>query len=221
MPNQQQMSNQSLGVVILTGGHSQRMGYPKWELPFGDENLLQRTVRTCRQISTEIVIAAGDGQVYSNREDLPKIIRDENPNCGPLEGIRGGLAYLEQRGLLWGFVTACDVPELVPEVAENLLQQSDGFEAVIPYRAERVYGMTAIYQCKLHMQIDELIKNRQLRVSELSKQFRANKIPADSLRSVDQELTSLANVNYPDQYLKILKKLGFPAPAGFADPRGS
>ena len=218
MPNPQQTSNRSLGVVILAGGQSQRMGYPKWKLPFGDESLLQRTVRICRQISSEIVIAGVDGQTYPDLENLPAIIRDKNHNCGPLEGIRGGLEYLERQGLHWGFVTACDVPELVPQVAENLLQHSDGFEAVIPYQAERVYGMTAIYQCKLHKRIDELIKNPQLRVSELSKEFHANRIPVDTLRSVDQELTSLANVNYPDQYLQVLEKLGFTAPAGFDDP---
>ena len=217
MPNTQQNSSRTLGVIILTGGHSQRMGRPKWSLPFGNETLLQRTVTACCQISEEVVIAASDTQQYPDAAQLPTIIRDKQSDRGPLEGIRGGLEFLHQQGFEWGFVTACDVPNLAPQVANFLLQHSDGFEAVIPCRDDRIYGMTAIYKCKFHTRIESLIEKRKLRVSQLAELFYSRMLPAESIRSVDKDLDSLTNLNYPEQYLAALNKLKLDPPTGFSE----
>ncbi|MCH2183088.1 MAG: molybdenum cofactor guanylyltransferase [Mariniblastus sp.] len=216
-PQTQQNPGDKLGVIILTGGHSQRMGRPKWSLPFGSQTLLERTVETCQLISSEIVIAANPTQEFPDLGKRTTIVRDQHPDCGPLEGIRNGLALLQQRGLEWGFVTACDVPNLSPGIAPFLLEQSHGFEAVIPIREERIYGMTALYRCDLHPRIESLIKQRQLRVSHLARLFHCRLLLDEALRAVDQNLDSLGNLNYPEQYLAILQSLGLNPPAGFLD----
>ncbi len=213
----QREQNDTVGVIILTGGHSQRMGHPKWSLPFGNETLLQRTVRSCLQISQNVVIAANDDQKFPNWDQLPPVIYDRQSDCGPLQGIRGGLEFLHQMGIEWGFVTACDVPKLAPQIADFLLQHAGEFDAVIPQLGKRIFGMTAIYRCKLHTHINSMIENRELRVSQLAERFHCNLIPAESIRSIDNDLESLANLNYPDQYLAALKKMGFTPPAGFPE----
>ena len=218
MPSQpQQNAGDTLGVIILTGGHSQRMGRPKWSLPFGTQTLLERTLQTCRAISEEIVIAASQTQEFPVLGKGTTIVRDKHPDSGPLEGIRSGLEFLHRRGWQWGFVTACDVPGLSPRVAPFLLQKSPGFEAVIPQRDDRIYGMTALYRCDLHPRIDTLIGQRQLRVSQLARLFHSHLLPADSLRAVDQDLDSLGNLNHPEQYLAALDKLGLAPPSGFLE----
>ena len=216
-PKTPQIHPGTLGVIILTGGHSRRMGCPKWSLPFGSQTLLERTVLTCCAISEEIVIAASQNQKFPDLARPATILRDSHFDCGPLEGIRTGLKLLQSRGLKWAFVTACDVPSLSAEIAPFLLQQASGFEAVIPHRDDRIYGMTALYRCDLHSRIETLIQQKKLRVSQLASLLKCRLIPADSLRDVDPNLDSLENLNHPEQYLTALKKSGLKPPSWFPE----
>ena len=52
----------SESVIVLCGGRSKRMGRDKWSLPFGDENLLERTVRVVLGAVSEVVVVAREGQ---------------------------------------------------------------------------------------------------------------------------------------------------------------
>jgi len=219
-PKTPQIPSDRLGVIILTGGHSRRMGRPKWSLPFGSQTLLERTVQTCRAISEEIVIAASQKQKFPDLGTPATVLRDEYTDCGPLEGIRRGLELLQSRGLRWAFVTACDVPNLSPEIAPFLLQQANGFEAVIPHQDDRIYGMTALYRCNLHSRVETLIQQKQLRVSQLASLLECRLIPADFLRDVDPNLNSLGNLNHPEQYLTALKRSGLKPPREFPESLG-
>ncbi|MCA9117229.1 MAG: NTP transferase domain-containing protein, partial [Planctomycetaceae bacterium] len=48
--------------IVLCGGRSSRMGQPKHLLPFGDETMLQRVVRTLSAVVSPVVVVAARGQ---------------------------------------------------------------------------------------------------------------------------------------------------------------
>jgi molybdopterin-guanine dinucleotide biosynthesis protein A len=71
--------------------------------------------------------------------------------------------------------------------------------------------------------IHELLAADQLRPVFLYDRVATHRVPADELRSVDPQLTTLRNLNRPEDYLAALAEAGFtPDPAilaAFETPR--
>src|SRR4051812_13474329 len=109
-----------IGGVILCGGKSSRMGYPKALLPFGPELMLQRVVRLLSEVVSPIVVVAAP------RQDLPPlpaavaVAHDEQEGRGPLQGLLAGLSLL---GTLVdaAYVTSCDVPLLEAQFVRQMI----------------------------------------------------------------------------------------------------
>ena len=204
-------------AIILCGGESQRMGFPKWQLPFGETTLLQRLVAILRPHITKVVLSIHD-QPESLFADInaDKIVADQFSGSGPLEGIRASLESIAGK-YESAFVTACDVPLLNPQVISKLHELlTDDFEAVIPVRRsgdiERVFGMTAVYRTETHRQIKELIENKQLKVSSLASTLKTRIVTMDEMRTFDPNLDSLSNINLPADYFQVLEQLGLGCP---------
>ena len=81
-----------IGGVVLCGGKSSRMGYPKALLPFGPELMLQRVVRILGELVSPLVVVAARDQELPTLPNNVLLARDEHPERGPLEGLRGPLA---------------------------------------------------------------------------------------------------------------------------------
>src|SRR5688572_15258054 len=97
------------GGIVLCGGKSSRMGYPKALLPFGPELMLQRVVRLLREVVSPIVVVAAHDQALPPLPSDTLLARDERPERGPLEGLHAGLAALAGR-VEAAYATSCDVP---------------------------------------------------------------------------------------------------------------
>ena len=92
----------NLGVIILAGGLSSRMGYPKALLPWvNGESLISHALRNALDHDVkEVLISIGDDDVLrqaiqadiidtlSNKEkEKVSIVRDSVARCGPLGGL--------------------------------------------------------------------------------------------------------------------------------------
>ena len=66
-----------IGDVVLCGGHSRRMGRPKFSLPFGEEVLLQRVCRILSGVVSPIVVVAAADQEVPGLPDGVRVVRDE------------------------------------------------------------------------------------------------------------------------------------------------
>jgi molybdopterin-guanine dinucleotide biosynthesis protein A len=190
------------------------MGYHKFQLPFGDKTILECVVKNLQSATSRPVIAVASQDTV---DDVRKIAEqldvqvavDQRTNSGPLEGMRVGLktAACDSE---WAFVTSCDVPLIRNEVIQLLCRQislaDPSLEAVIPVSESRVYGMTAVYQCKVHSKIDSMIEARQLRVSDLATKLVTKKIGIEDVRRVDPNLESMKNLNTKSQYLEFLRE---------------
>lgn len=105
--------------VVLCGGRSSRMGRAKAWLPwFGGRTLVEHVVECLHPAVDEIVV------VTSSDLDLPpleaRIVRDREPERGPLAGLRDGLAAIESD---FAFVTATDAPFLTPGYVRGMLDR--------------------------------------------------------------------------------------------------
>lgn len=195
----------NLGAVVLCGGQSTRLGTNKSELQLNEKTFLQAIVETLQPIASPIALV---GPVDPTKHSLPpKVIlaTDENPNKGPLEGIRVGLKRLESE-CEYAFVTSCDVPLLSNQLVTFLWRQLGDHDAIVPFRGDRRYGMTAIYRTRLHAAVAQRIANNSLRVCDLTEGFDVKNIPADDLRVADPDLDSLTNVNSTTDYQRLLNR---------------
>jgi len=206
MPKLPQLET-SLGAIVLCGGKSTRLGIDKTQLIFHGQTFLERVVSQVEQVCHPVVLV---GDADFSQHQLPPNVQwatDEHPNCGPLEGIRVGLAKLASQ-VDFAFVTSCDVPLIAPQLIRFLFHKISDHEAVVPVSEERIFGMTAVYRTALHEMIDQRIKNGQLRVSELATAFQAHQISVDLLREIDPELDSMTNINSAIDYYNLLKRFG-------------
>ena len=210
------------GVVILAGGQGTRMGLDKSQLVLGNQTFLERIIESAQQVTRHVVVVGAHGQVRPSRmnglsqSSQHAVIwaSDQQPDCGPMEGIRVGLKMLSDT-CSSAFVTSCDVPLLRPELITHLksmMQKVGDVDGVVPQRGDRVYGMTAVYRTRVHHYICQLIRERRLKVSLLAECFNCINVSIDSLKSVDPELDSVTNVNSVEDYLNLLKRMGQTCP---------
>lgn len=197
------------GAIILCGGKSSRMGRDKASLPFGPETMLQRVVRL---LST--VVPLGNLVIVSARnqplpELPPEVTRacDQRPERGPLEGLAAGLAALPIE-VEAAYVTSCDVPLLVPAFVERLFHLLESHAIIVPRDGEFHHPLAAVYRPQVLATVTRLLEADRLRPRFLFDEVDTREVPAEELRSVDPELTTLRNLNTPADYEAALTAVG-------------
>src|SRR5712672_3192112 len=144
------------GGVVLCGGRSTRMGSSKALLPFGPETMLQRVVRLLGTVVSPIVVVAAPGQELPSLPPSVGITRDEREDRGPLEGLRAGLAALPA-GVEIAYVTSCDVPLLVPQFVERIVQLLGDHDAAVLEVDGFAHPLSAVYRRRTLPQVEALL----------------------------------------------------------------
>jgi molybdopterin-guanine dinucleotide biosynthesis protein A len=201
------------GAIILCGGKSSRMGRDKATLTFGPEVMLQRVVRLLGEvvaIENMIVVAAPNQSLPALPPDV-LTARDTQEYRGPLAGLATGLRALTDRADA-AYVTACDVPLLVPAFVEKVFAMLAEFDIAVPYDGQHHHPLAAVYRRSVLPHAEKLLDAQQLRPIFLFQQVRTREIPVDDLRAVDPQLLTLENLNYEVDYYSALTMAGLAMP---------
>ncbi|MDB5342970.1 MAG: molybdenum cofactor guanylyltransferase [Schlesneria sp.] len=197
------------GAIILCGGKSSRMGQDKATLPFGPECMLQRVVRLISEVipAANIVVVAAAEQTLPPLPPGIRVTHDEHQDRGPLEGLAAGLRCLggEVDAV---YVTSCDVPLLVPAFVTQMFAELGDYEIAVPCDQERLHPLAAVYRCTVLPQIERLLHQDQLRVRLLFDAVCTRKVATEELRTVDPTLSTLLNLNHPEDYRAALETSG-------------
>lgn len=196
-----------VGGVVLCGGHSRRMGRPKFSLPFGDEVLLQRVCRILSEVVSPIVVVAAAGQEVPGLPDGVRIVRDEYDSQGPLAGIATGLDALRAE-VDAAFVTSCDAPLLQSSFVSRLIELLGDHDVAAPTDGQYDHVLSAVYRTSLADHARRLLAEDRRRPLFLLEESKSLRIHVDELRDVDPNLDSLRNVNTPEDYDDVLKLAG-------------
>jgi molybdopterin-guanine dinucleotide biosynthesis protein A len=191
--------------IILCGGQSKRMGRSKASLPFGTETMLSRVVRILSSAVEAIVVVAAADQEIPNLPTSVRIIRDERPGRGPLQGLATGLSALAGSADL-AYVSSCDVPFLKPEFICRIIELLGDAEACVPELEGRRHSLAGIYRVSVLPKVKEMLEEGELRFSSLLDRVRTRLVDAASLTEVDPELRSLRNLNTPGEYEAALRE---------------
>jgi molybdopterin-guanine dinucleotide biosynthesis protein A len=192
-----------IGGVILCGGKSSRMGYPKAMLPF-----VQRVVRLLGEVVSPIVVVASPGQELPPLPQEIIVAHDEQEGRGPLEGLLAGLSPLVGR-VDAAYATGCDVPLLEPEFVRQMIARLGDNAIAVPVDETFSHPLAAVYRTSVVPHIADLLAHDQLRPVFLSERVRTVRVPTEELRAVDPELRTLTNLNHPVDYFSAVATAGF------------
>ena len=209
--------NGEVGAVVLCGGASLRMGRAKAWLPFGDETMLQRTVRVLARCCTPLVVVAAPGQRLPPLS-VGHVVRDPVRHRGPLQGIAVGLSALVDE-VPRAFVCATDLPLLRPALVAALSALAAEHEIVVPHSDGHHHALAALYNTSLGARARVLLNDGERRARALFEEADTRTVSANmllknhELRAADANLDSLRNVNTMAEYVAALRLMGLPLPS--------
>jgi molybdopterin-guanine dinucleotide biosynthesis protein A len=194
--------------IVLCGGRSSRMGRPKAWLPFGDETLLGRVVRELAQVVAPVVVVAGPDQALPALPGAVELVRDDQPDLGPLNGLAAGLTALAGRAEV-AFVASCDLPLLSAGFVRRVIEGMGTADAGVPRVGGRSHPLASAYRISVLPVVQGLLTSGERRMMALVEAVRTRFLSDAELRDVDGELDSLRNVNTPGEYQAALVRAGY------------
>lgn len=201
------MSIEQHAGILLAGGYSRRMGQDKalLMLPGSSDNFLQRQLHVLSLCCAEILLIVRDKQQAERYAPFVpssvQVITDQEPGGGPLIGLYSGLSVMRSKR---AFVTAVDTPLLQVALITLLLQLALDERPVIPVFNNFPQVLHAVYPGRLTGRIETLLQAGRRDMRALLDAEAVQYIEEETLRTVDTNLRSFANINEPDD----LKKLG-------------
>lgn len=185
-----------ISAVILSGGHSCRMGQDKARLVLNGQTFLERILAQLNGIE-DIYLSIGQSDPY----DVCPIphIQDDYQECGPMGGIQKALSVCKHENL---FVTACDMPFMDSKFAFYLAQfLADDVDAVVPVgRDGRRYVLGAIYHRRIKTVIEARLQKGDRKLANILEDIRVVYV---RLQTSEQE-QRLMNVNDLNGYDRLL-----------------
>jgi molybdenum cofactor guanylyltransferase len=203
-----QLDASKKGAIILCGGKSSRMGRDKASLPFGSELMLQRVVRLLSEVvdSSAIVVVSASGQILPPLPPEIQVACDENPGRGPLEGLAAGLKNMPDH-VEAVYATSCDVPLMATGFVRAMFNLLGNHEIAVPVEGQFHHPLAAVYRPRVLTVVQQLLNANRLRPRFLFDEVDTVEINVDSLREFDRTLSTLMNLNYPEDYEAALKQL--------------
>ena len=213
------MQNQITGV-ILAGGESCRMGYNKALLRIGNQTIIQRVLKSLKQVTSSQLIITNFPEKYEflNIPMKPDIL----PGKGAFGGIYTGLSASETPYCL---VVACDMPflnvdflrymtQIVKEPAPSTssgqaLSEAKGYDIVIPKHSKGYEPLCAIYAKTCMSHIKKLLKAKRLKIIEAFFDVRLRDVSESEIKTYDAEGWMFFNINTQEDYQHALQVLRY------------
>ena len=193
------------GGIVLCGGQSSRMGRPKAWLPFADEFMLPRVVRLLREVVEPVVVVAAPGQDVPPLPAEVAVVRDEERERGPLQGLAAGLAALRGRADA-AYLSSCDVPFLRPAFVRRLITLLGDNNICVPRVGDYHHPLAAVYRLDVEESVRRLLAENRLRPFFLFEAIPTRVVDATELADVDPTFQSLQNLNMPEDYEAALRE---------------
>ena len=182
--------------IILAGGKSSRMGFPKAFLSVNGRRIIDIILEVFHRLFEEILIVTDNKDYFVEFKDV-NVIQDLVNGFGPLGGIYTGLKAISTEK---AFFIACDMPLLSSDLIERLLSASSSdYDCIVPYSQKGEEPLFAVYSIKVLPIIEDLLKKEDLSLNQLLKRSKCRFIKLE-----DKDLSSLFNVNTPEEFIKLL-----------------
>lgn len=156
------MKEPKIGIIILAGGASKRLGSPKQLLEFAGETLLEKIARTAiaTKFHTVIVLGSNANEIRRVIPKLPiEIIVNDGWQSGIASSIKAGLAKLTEihDDLSAVILLLCDQPFITTETLVNLANAySESGKPIVASAYEDTIGTPALFAREMFNDLNKL-----------------------------------------------------------------
>lgn len=190
-------SAKKASAIIVAGGDSKRLGFPKPLLKFGDKTIVQTMIERLAGFFNEIIVVTDREELFSG---LPVKITGDLITGGKkcsLKGIHAGLACSSCRN---NFVIACDMPFVNMHLIKYMSSFTPHYGAVVPRIQTYVQPLYAYYSkdC-LPVMGDNLVKG-QFKISGIYPEIKVKYIEEEEIDRHDPLRRAFFNINTPEDY---------------------
>ena len=183
--------------IILAGGLSRRLDCKnKALLKIGGKSIIERIINALSEATAHMLLITNFPDEFEHLE-IP-MFGDIIPGSGSLGGIYTGLKVSETYHNL---IIACDMPFIHPSLLTLLIQQSRGYDVVIPVTPDGHHPTCAIYSKDCIKPIEAQIRSGNLKISDFFPNVRIRKIDFNILHDRYNQIMFF-NVNTKEDYLK-------------------
>ncbi|MCK5786091.1 MAG: molybdenum cofactor guanylyltransferase [Candidatus Sabulitectum sp.] len=184
-----------VSLLILAGGESSRMGFPKHLLPASGGTITDHIINRMGGMFGEVMVS-GRG-LEQTRPDV-KIVEDVRGRRSPLVGILSGILAAENP---YVFVTGCDMPFVKRGLIRYLTSQiKSGTEIIIPVVRGYYEPLCGVYSCSLSERIAKYLDSGGSKVTGFFGSATVTEISESIIRKYDPALKSFINMNTPKDY---------------------
>jgi molybdopterin-guanine dinucleotide biosynthesis protein A len=189
--------------AVMAGGKSSRLGRDKALLTLDGETLLERAVRTLREVTADQLVIGPSER--SDQAAGAGVYPDLYPSSGPLGGIYTALRFAAHPLVM---VVACDMPFLNGSLLRYLLSLADDYDVVLPRPDGRGEQLHAVYRSTCEPAIERQLEGGDFKIDRFFDRVRVRAVDAGELRQFDPELRSFRNVNTPEDWAETQALLG-------------
>jgi len=186
--------------VVLSGGSSTRFGGEKGLALFRDEPMVCLVVKIMEKVVDEVVVAVAKGRSDDYRRLLDEdviVVEDDREGIGPLLGLV--TAIKAGRGE-YVAVSPCDTPLLRSEVVSLVLERGAGKDGAVPMIGGYLEPLHASYRRDVCLAaFEQTIHAGKRRPKDAYPFLDLVTVDEDTIRRVDPDLRSFANVNTREQ----------------------
>jgi molybdenum cofactor guanylyltransferase len=186
--------------IILAGGKSRRMGgINKALLRVGQHHIIERVCEAVLQVMTNAMIITNTPDDFAFL-GLP-MFPDIHPNTGSLGGLYTGLKHCTDK---LGFLVACDMPFLNPQIMKTMIDLVDDYDVVIPNVDGGLQPLHAIYSRNCTKLIEDFLLRGNFKIIDCLHQVKMREVSEDFLKGFDPTFRFVMNVNSPEDLAKAI-----------------
>ncbi len=180
--------------IILSGGKSLRMGENKAFIQFEGIPIIKRIYDLFRGLFQEIIIVTNQKELFSDFDS--KIFSDLIPDRGVLGGLYTGIFFST---FSYSFCVACDMPFIKKAVVQYLIENTEGYDAIVPRTSDGLQPLHAIYSKNCLDPIRKIMEKGNYKVIDFYDMVKVKIIEEDHFIFLDPFRESFINVNTPEE----------------------
>jgi len=170
------------------------LGTSKAFLEVGSKSLINRVMDTIDGLFDEIIISANEPEPYSG---LPvRVVPDITPGGGALVGLYSSLSAMRTD---YGFAVACDMPFLSRKLIKHIIDQAEGYDALVPMVNGYLEPLHAAYSRSCLDAISEHVEKGHRHLRSFYDDVNVGYVDKDTIMEMDPAGLAFFNINTPEQ----------------------
>jgi len=193
------LSLKNSSAIVLAGGDSKRIGYPKAKLKLKGNTLIEIIVYQLQTRFNKIILVTNSPELF---DGLPvNLVGDIyiTTNKNSLRGIHAGLTASASK---CNFVIGCDMPFANMELVSLLYGYAHDYQVVVPQLSGHFQPLFAFYQRSCLEEIEESLRNGDYKIANFYQKVKIKTLGEEQINKIDPHHISFFNINTIEDYQK-------------------